>query len=254
MSTDIVETTLHESTLKLLHDYLNIRFDKFTITCPYYINTQKKRKGDLRSLIGKGLPLEINTEYLIWSKLKNFVPQDENDLEKFLINLGIGIDCSGFVSQLLLVEAKSKSKKLSDVIKFSNLTFWRSIVNRIRFVENLDVELITDESNAINIMSLNEIKAGDLLKVCALINNGLHIAIVTRTYYEKSTKVIEYAHSDSMYSPSGVRIGLIKITNTNSDFLSDQEWIDFDKNKINYLKQRYEKDKNLAGFKRLIRL
>src|SRR5688572_2012122 len=72
------------------------------VPCPYYINT-KVVAGNLRVMSGKGTAEEIELETKIWAKVKGFDLETATveDVRRFMTNMHIGVDCSGFVVNVL---------------------------------------------------------------------------------------------------------------------------------------------------------
>lgn len=244
-----------EKTYELINNYFNLKIGNKLVKCPYYLNPKHKR-GELRSLIGKGTPSEIEDEVRIWSKIKKFDLNTANtyEIRKFMIDHAIGVDCSGFVSHILDTEIRFKNQKIRRIIDNSEgKDIFRKIYHRIRFLDNLDVQTLTSSINCKKIENLDEIKPLDLLRLRGL-QEGFHIAIVIKTCYNEGNKVITYAHSSRWYLPNdGVRIGNIIITNPDND-LSHQIWNDSDHGSLNYIRQEYVNNKKEAYFCRLKKL
>lgn len=245
--------TLSQKTLELMDRYFNLNIGGKLVKCPYYIN-HKSRKADLRSLVGKGSPSEIEDEVKIWAKVKKFDLQKENEFQirQFMRDTSIGIDCSGLVSHLVQEELRQKGKSLSSVLKNSfGEVFWKRWFHKLRFLENLSVETIANEVNVNKIPNLKEIKPLDMLHLRGFVD-GFHILLVFETGLTKENKkYIKYVHSTKQYYPNdGVRIGQITLTSESKD-LSYQTWEDEDEKGINFMKQSFLNDKEEGYFMRL---
>jgi len=241
---------------KLIHEYFNLSLGGKTVKTPYYINT-KHKKGELRSLIGKGMPVEIEDEVKIWAKIKKFslIDNSEIQIRKFMAEMGIGIDCSGLVSNILNVELKERGIKIRKVIKNSfNKDWLHRIYHQIRFIDNLDVETLSHPENSVIINNYFELKALDMLHLAGL-QSGFHVAIIIKTCYNSNGEFeIHYIHSSRWYTPNdGIRQGCIKIRFPDRD-LSYQLWEDSDGPGMNYIRQEYINNKSQGYFFRLKKL
>lgn len=238
---------------ELIEHYFNLKIGGKLVKCPYYIN-HKSKKADLRSLVGKGSPTEIEDEVKIWAKVKKFdlFTSTPFQIRQFMRDNSIGIDCSGLVSYIIEAELKSRGLKISNVLNNSfGENFWFRMYHRLRFIENLSVQTISNPDNIVKIENLSEIKPLDMLHLKGLID-GFHIAIVYETgTNDEGKKYIHYVHSSKWYNPDdGIRKGQIILTSSSND-LTYQTWIDDDKNGINFIKQEYANDKKEGYFIRL---
>ena len=251
-----METEISPTTYQLIHNYFNLELGGKKVKTPYYINP-KHKKGELRSLIGKGTPSEIIDEVKIWAKIKKFSLNDSSEIQirKFMTEIGIGIDCSGLVSNLLYTELSERGINIKKVIRNDfGKDFLHKIYHQIRFLDNLDVETLSHKENSVKIENYEDIKTLDMLHLAAL-NSGFHIALVIKTCYnDKHEFEIHYIHSSRWYMPNdGVRIGCIKIQYPDRD-LSHQHWIDNDSAGMNYIRQEYINNKSEGYFFRLKKL
>ncbi|MCB0321686.1 MAG: hypothetical protein KDD60_12240, partial [Bdellovibrionales bacterium] len=96
---------------ELIEKYQNIPAGDKTVCTPYFINTGGDR--NLRALVGKGDPSEIDMELQILAHRKGVdlakIPADK--IREMMQENNIGIDCSGFVSHLLDEWLKANWKK-----------------------------------------------------------------------------------------------------------------------------------------------
>lgn len=251
-----METNISPKTYDLINHYFGLKIGNKQIKTPYYINS-KHKKGELRSLIGKGTPDEIEDEVKIWAKVRNFDLDSNTEIRvrKFMAENSIGIDCSGLVSHILNIELKERGVPIRRVIRNDfNKDFLHKIYHKIRYLDNLDVETLSDPINSRRINNLLEVVSLDMLHLKGL-HGGYHVAIVIKTCYNVQRKYeIYYVHSSRWYSPNdGIRYGKITVTDPNND-LSFQSWEDSDANGINYIRQEFVNEKKEGYFFRLKRL
>ena len=232
-----------------INQYFNLPFEVFTgIRCPYFINKQRPRRGQLRGLIGKGTPKEIVEEAKILSiqykhglfDKNGFVPKDKYNEEEvrqiirsFLIDNGIGIDCSGFASHVLSAHfLETYNIKLSSKLFFYPKKRWlRNFITKFRPIENISVNTLAHEQNSELVcegsepIKINEIRPADMIIFKDIYNSPSrhHIILIT----DNSSGKIEYVHARAWNSEGkyghGVSRGQIKIINPNGNLL-EQQW------------------------------
>ncbi|MFA6547496.1 MAG: hypothetical protein WCT11_00950 [Candidatus Magasanikbacteria bacterium] len=236
--------TLSPKSNKILEEYFNLPFDNVTgIRCPYFNNARRRQRAQLRVLVGKGTPKEILEEAKIISiqyhaglfdKTGHCCLHNEHtgeksnadEVRKFLIDNNLGVECSGFVTQILRAHFK-ETKGVDLVRKFfivSPKNFIRWIIAKLRPIENIGVTTYADEKNT-NPISWQESQVGDVivfLETKAKYQRN-HIMLIT----DKTNEVIRYAHARAWNSEGkyghGVSKGEIKIVNLQGDLLK-QEW------------------------------
>ncbi|MCS7317899.1 MAG: hypothetical protein NZZ41_06310, partial [Candidatus Dojkabacteria bacterium] len=160
---------------KHIKRFLELRLGRHLVPTPYFINYLRKK--DLRVMVGKGTPDEIETEFKIWAKVKNFKYENAeiSEIRNFLCEVGIGIDCSGFVVHVLneyLKEVKNKSIwKLFRLPK--DYPIYLRIGYLLRPAEKLGVKIITSDDNSY-MVQLKDVSELDLIKSTAKKNNSEH--------------------------------------------------------------------------------
>ena len=238
---------------QLMQNYFNLPFPGVdNVRCPYFNNTKLKQRGQLRVLVGKGTPAEIVEEAKIISiqyhaglfdKAGHCCLHGEHgdnkilaeDIRKFLINNNLGIDCSGFVSQVLyqhfLETAHVKLFKKMFIVAPTNFLRW--LISQLRPIENISVKHYADNRNTEIITKIDQIKPADLIVMLETgpRNNRNHIVLIT----DHTDDVIKYAAarawtSDGQYG-HGVTKGEIRIMKPKGSLL-DQEWIESDKKNL----------------------
>ncbi len=233
------------SALKTIRDYLNLPFIGISgVRCPYFNNARLGQRGQLKVLIGKGAPAEIVEEAKIisiqYSKDvfdKNGVfnahvdhPAEHQQAEcirQFLVDNNLGIDCSGFVTNVL-------QKHFQETLGFdlvrklfvtSKKNFLRWIISRLRPVEQISVVVYANDKNTAVVKDLRTIQPGDLVVLLKTgpNKNHNHILLVE----EVDGGRIKYAHarvwsSDGKYG-HGVSQGTITMVGPEKGLLG-QVW------------------------------
>ena len=229
-----------KSTRKIIKHYENLRIGRKRIVTPYFMNLKKKR-GELRVMAGKGSPEEIEHEVKVWAQIKGLnIAQAENFLiREFMIKIGIGIDCSGYIIHILNVELQSRGlKPVWHYLKYPNNSLTSKIRRLLRPVENTGANTLTSDVNCDKVTDLNDIRPTDLIRAKGKQKNAHHVAMVTKVEKKKNgiIKEFEYTHSHSLYEDeNGVRVGKIYITDPKKE-LKNQKWEDHYKGKNYFLK------------------
>lgn len=237
---------------KLINSYFNLQIGGKIIKTPYYINKKHSRGGELRSLVGKGTPSEIEEEVKIFAKLRGFnlKKASEKEIRMFMKSEGIGIDCSGLVAHILDSWLKTKNKgPLYSNLTFKNKNLLDKFIKYLRPIQNISAHLLTNEENSIPI-KLSDVRVGDLLRIKGL-KHGHHIAIfVSIDTDQEGRKVLKYLHSTPYYGKdNGIRFGEILIIDENKD-LDRQKWLEFDKKNICWTFKQYLKEQEDNGIRR----
>jgi hypothetical protein len=211
--------------------YTNLKIGGKNVTCPYYINPKIER-GALRVMCGKGSPEEIEHEVKVWAKVKgiNLKRLTSEEIRNFMIENHIGIDCSGFIAQILNRYLKKKiGKTLISFLKFPDNRLISKIRRTLRPIENIGANTLTSNQNTDIIGNLNDILPGDLIRAKGQQKNAHHVAIITEVEIDEKTKMIKsfrYANSHRFYQEqNGIRIGEVIIKDPEKD-LKDQNWTD----------------------------
>lgn len=185
---------------KIIERYFHIKFGPYVVPCPYYMNKTGTR---LLSpvLAGKGTPDEIEEELRRYYEKSGHLLKDETDAINTIKLLNIGIDCSGFVVNVLNLGSK---------IKYRNL--FAKLKALIRPRTQISADLLTGELNS-SAIRVSQVKPGDLIR------RGLnHVMLVEWV----NGKKLGYVSSGSR--PFwGVQRGEIEITNPDRS-LEDQSW------------------------------
>ncbi|TAN32506.1 hypothetical protein EPN28_04650 [Patescibacteria group bacterium] len=252
--------TLSPSALRTINDYLSLPFrGAGNVRCPYFNNARRGRRGQLSVLVGKGSPRDIAEEAQIISLQYHKQLFDHEgcclhhrqsgappggggeqhgageevarDIRKFLIDNGLGVDCSGFVTRVLaqhFLETKNVNllKRLRVV---SPARFWRWLVAKLRPMENISVSTYASDENTEKV-KLENARAGDVI---VMLRTGQrrdrnHILIITET----DGGFIRYGCArawgcEGKYG-HGVSEGFIRLVNPKAGLLG-QEWVELGK-------------------------
>lgn len=234
---------------KVFQEYFNLPFPGVDgVRCPYFNNARLRQRAQLRVLVGKGTPKDIVEEAQIISlqyheglfdKTGNCCLHGESgcagaadSVRKFLIDHNLGIECSGFVTQVLRVHFK-ETKDVDIAHKFFKVpvnNFFRFLISKLRPVENISVRTYADNRNTEVVSNWHEVQAGDVIVLLGIkIDKGRnHILLVT----ENENNKIKYAHARAWGSEGkyghGVSVGEIEIVKPEGR-LSEQNWLELGK-------------------------
>ncbi len=242
-----------EAAKKLIHRYENLELGGKHIVAPYFINIKKAK--DLRAMVGKGTPEEIEMEAKIWEKLKgiNFEEMSEKEIKQFLIDRWLGIDCSGFIMHVLNEWHKVETgKSIWSKMKTNRPSFLRRLAYFLKPVENISANTISNEENAFKVQ-INSVLPGDVIRSKWKRKNSHHILLVSKVHREADgdVKEIEYVNSTEQYGEkNGVRHGKIAITHPNKP-LASQHWVDEDEHGVNHTFEGFEFEVKDNGLRRL---
>lgn len=233
--------------------YSHIMLGGKEISCPYFIN--RKNTRDLRAMVGKGTPAEIKMESEIWAKIKGISLDqlDSESIKDFLIERGIGIDCSGFVAHIInAIYKKISGKAVWKELIPKESSFFGKLKYFLRPVEQLGAHVLTSSNNT-DIVQINQARVLDLIRSSSKKLNGDHIMLVTDVKRDESGTVseIEYTHSTPYYGKlNGVKKGVIKIKHTDLP-LEKQEWQEIDELGVNHTLEGYLTNSLDNGLRRL---
>lgn len=234
---------------KILNEYFNLPFPGVSgVRCPYFNNARLRQRAQLRVLVGKGMPKEIVEEAQIISLQYHAGLFDKSgacclhgehehkvapeEIRKFLVDHSLGIECSGFVTQILRAHFK-ETKNIDIAQKFYKVSvknFLRFVISKLRPIENISVKTYVDDRNTKKINSLKEAQAGDVIVLLGIkTDHGRnHILLVTENLGGK----IKYAHARAWVSEGkyghGVAEGVIEIVKPEGGLL-EQNWVELGK-------------------------
>ncbi len=244
---------INEAAKTLINRYNSLQLGGKSVVCPYFINIHKAR--DLRVMLGKGTPDEIEMEAKMWAKLKgaNFEEMSTTQIRQFLMDRGIGIDCSGFVVHVLDAWFKAKQgKSIFRSLKPYGTSLRRKIAYWLRPAENMGAENITNAENCTEV-GIAKVKPGDLIRSKWKRKNSHHVLLVHEVIKDENdnVKVIKYVNSTEQYGDNnGIRFAEI-IIKDQSKPLHQQQWNDDDENGVNHTLEGYMFNLEDNGIRRL---
>ncbi len=258
---DTVEYLVHPFVKNFIQNYFELEFFGKKVKAPYYMNL--KRKKDLRALVGKGLPGEMILETKVWAQVKkvDLRKLSEREIRNLMIDVGIGIDCSGLVVHTLNeFYGKVLQKRFFKQIKYQNNSIRARLARYFRPVENLSANDLTSDLNTTRIDDLNQVRPGDLIRGVGKQKNAFHVAIVTKVVADlkmqngaeiEAVKEIDYVHSHRYYGDeNGVRRGKVLIKDPKKSFL-EQDWKEVHSDGRNYFYEDISQFPEDSGFRRL---
>ncbi len=235
---------------QLINDYFNLPFAGIPgVRCPYFNNAILRRRAELRALIGKGTPKEIVDEAKIISlqyhtglfdTSGNCCLHNEHtgekttpeQIRKFLIERKLGVECSGFVTQVLSAHyLESKKIVLTKKLTICPRTrLLRRVICRLRPIENCGVTVYADNDNTSVVVgssgpyAYHNVQPGDVIVLIGAgpRKNHNHILLIT----DVTNSVISYTHarawkSEGLYG-HGVARGTITIVNPGNNLLAQR--------------------------------
>lgn len=231
-----------QKTKQIYLKYINLPFKVKGTAVPYYKNSSLK--SDIAVFVGKGSPDEIVEEAYNFARVENINIDSMNNVEirDFLISHNLGIDCSGFVSNILAVE-----EKLDRV--YIEGSFLRRFLAKRKMRENISVKVLTNEQNSYKIDNWREVKPYDLI----ITRKRKHVLLVSRVEKDEEEKIryIYYWHATLYYEKGGgVREGKIEVVDLEAD-LKKQKWLEIDERGRNYTLEGFLDDDGSNGIYRL---
>jgi hypothetical protein len=186
---------------------------------------------------GKGTASQIVKSLLHAAKKTGFDLHTANtsQIKAFMIKEGIGVDCSGFVynvvNQLLL--EKGLGSLDTKILRFSGVIgkIERALLSKNR-VRRSSADTLTNNLNTVPIEKVSDIRAGDVIRLTPLDWKGKHVLLVVAV----TARYIFYAHSSANTQQDGPHISFIKILDSQKS-LQEQEWVELTKAGENYGKK-----------------
>jgi hypothetical protein len=174
----------------------------------------------------KGTPEQIRSTLVTSAQQCRFdlYHASSQAIHQFMLDQGIGIDCSGFVYQVLNRYLKQKYHKSLDTLvsrypglkgKIDLLLFPR---NRVR---KISAKNLTSDFNTIEVKKVKDIQAGDMIRLTDPHWHGKHIAIILKVLKNELT----YAHASERTTLVGPHFATIKITHPDAG-LENQTWLE----------------------------
>lgn len=247
--------SIPESAEKVINEYQHLQIGSKDVVTPYFINPKSQRAG-LRVMIGKGDPGEISREVNVLAQLKgiDLKKMTVDQVREFMKDQNIGIDCSGFIVHVLNYWLTQQGDKpLVHYIKFPDNTILSRIKRKLRPVERIGANLMTNSENT-ELVQIKNVRPGDFIRSKGPRRNAHHISLVSEvTEINGNVTEIEYVHSINGYGDeNGVRFGKILINDQN-DELKNQVWTEVSDER-NWTYEGLMKDYEDNGLRRLKRV
>lgn len=221
--------TLSQPSLELIDSYERFSVGGASCSVPYFNNKAPGNRASLRVYIGKGNPKDIQEEAAALFIKHHVDPNkvDSTSLKKFLVESGLGIDCSGFAYYVLGEE--SRARKLGQIDRKMSFVDCKGIIGKLRCalrpVENCSVSTFANDTNSRSI-DLDQVEPGDMIIMKNTQDDKIrdHMLIIYAVDYQNSVPMIlKYAHAvtypeDGLYS-NGIRRGIIEIVSTQKSLL-----------------------------------
>lgn len=150
---------------------------------PYFISKRGKTIKP-RLFKGKGAP----------DAIKEYVNGKSEATKTFLESVGVGIDCSGFVSYLIDAYSTNHSgKRVWELFQRKTINPISMLLFKIQpIVSMLDARTLTSGLNTIKIQNVEKAKPMDLIKM----SGGRHVAMIYEIWKENDLPVrMSYIHS-----------------------------------------------------------
>lgn len=223
----ILIDTLPTASITVIDRYFYIKAtENRFVRCPYFRNPKSgHERWGLAVYGGKGSPAEIEEELKIIEKLEgaDFSKMPDDKIRDIMKKRKLGVDCSGFIVQVLDVYSRKIHKKaLYKMINFNRRGFgW--LFCKMRPYTHIDVETLVHARNAREVLAVNEVAPGDLLRFNSEID---HAIIITATEKDRYgiLKKIHYAHSVLEENREGVKKGVIELIHSADEDLQKQNW------------------------------
>jgi hypothetical protein len=210
--------------------YVHFSFDERLIKVPYCLVHSRFQFWNTK---GKGNPKQLRNQ-LSKAALKEGVVLSllsESEITRFMRKNNIGIECSGFVYQVLDAALRDTGElplhhcfHRSERADILNLLLFR--INPQR---RISADMLTDLQFTKEVKMVSEIEVGDLLRLSPRHWSGKHVAIVV----ELDDHVIRYAHSSKDTIEQGPHYGEIEISDPTKG-LEWQNWLELTKDGKNY--------------------
>lgn len=187
--------------------------------------TQHSRTPLNRHFAGKGTPRQILETLSQTAALQRFDLGRASgaEIHDFMMLNGIGVDCSGFVYNVLDTYWRERGLDLTQHIRlFPGLKgFVENWLHAHKRVRRCSAHDLTSELNTEPVVSVKKIIVGDVIRLSPPTWRGKHVAVVT----EVSRDLIVYAHSSERSQQKGPHLATIEVTDPEKG-LAEQGWLE----------------------------
>lgn len=227
----------------IANEYVHFELQGKIIKIPYCIvkfedddtRTPMARTSKDRNYAGKGTVDQIRSALVntAFKEKFNLEKSSPEKITQFMITQGIGIDCSGFVYNVL----DAYLKKEKNISLANILLRYPGILGKVeRFffknnrVRRISAATLTSDLNTKLIKSVTDIRPGDLMRLTPPgYLRGKHIAIII----DVNEEYIIYAHSSEATSTKGPHFCRINIIDAKKG-LEYQQWLEVTQEGRNY--------------------
>jgi hypothetical protein len=220
---------------QFVREYTDFSFEGKKVKVPYCIvaqlgdsyDSQKvTRTSRFKHYAGKGNPEEIKKSTIEAAARDDFNLKNASsrEIHQFMLNNGIGIDCSGFVYNVLdRYLWESQRQHLGRYIRlFPGIKGkLEQLLFSYKRIRRCSAKTLTSDLNTIEITRVKDMQPGDMIRFTLPTWAGKHIAILTQV----NAHQIIYAHSGERSKQKGPHTASILILNSQKD-LSHQEWLE----------------------------
>lgn len=238
--------------------YLNFVVNSKRVAVPYCIVEEEAQRTGThyavttkhRHFAGKGSPQQLLHAVTMAAQAQSFSlsSASPDKIREFMIDQGIGVDCSGFVYTVLNRYLSTRGEKSLDeqILRYPGLIgkLERRLLQKNR-VRRSSADTLTNNLNTFPITTVAEIQEGDLIRLTPLDWRGKHVLLVVRV----TPQCIFYAHSSANTKVDGPHVSAIRITDPRGR-LEDQVWLEKTKHGKNYGAETFRPE-NGDGVRRL---
>lgn len=229
--------------LKFANEYIDFRVEDKKVQIPYCMVMQPgeikhsytmARVDKYSNFAGKGSVEQIKQALHKEAKKNNFDlnKASSEEITQFMIEKGIGIDCSGLVYNCLDKYLRQvKGISLSRFIyRYPGLLgkIERFLLNYYR-IRRISAATLTNNLNTIKIEKAKEAVPGDLIRLTHSDWKGKHVVIIVET----NKKSITYASASEYTKIQGPHLGKIEIIQKDKG-LESQKWLELTRDGKNY--------------------
>ena len=214
-----MNNSLPQSALSVIDAYWNLKVSEGKhVRCPYFRNPRSGRdRWGLTAYSGKGSPQEIEEEMRIFASMQ------ESEIRDIMRKRKLGIECSGFIVQVLDAWTRERYKKpIYSLLNF-NTSGLGWIYSKLRPYTHIDVETLVHPKNAREISDIQAVQAGDLIRFNTTIDHAFLVTQVER-HETRGMKAIHYAQSVLEENGEGLKRGTITFANPSANDLVSQNW------------------------------
>ncbi len=235
--------------MNIANQYINFQVEGKQVKIPYCIVEQlgeKKysytmgRTDRYRNYAGKGTPEEIKKALYDSARKKSFdLKKGQSDeISRFMIKEGIGIDCSGFVYNILdsyLRQTKNISLDQLILRYYGVFGLLERLILKKNRVRRSSAATLTNSLNTIKIEKAKDAKPGDMIRLTHVNWKGKHIVIIVSV----NKTSIRYVNASEYTKIQGPHFGKIQIIDPDKG-LEYQNWLEILRNGKNYGKEVFD--------------